>query len=145
MRGKLFLLTFIFLLPAFAALGHDLYIAYGANEEKLEQLQALDINPGQFHLSDIGHLWVVYAPDSLNDVRSNVSLSTWENFIAPLLEQTAVIVALVPVILLHFINAIMWMLGLGAYAGSRVVKSSAGKEFSVYDKHKEKKAKYGRK
>ncbi|MEM6781660.1 MAG: hypothetical protein AAF569_07330 [Pseudomonadota bacterium] len=146
MNGKLLLFTFILLIPALSVLGHDLYMAYGADEEKIEKLKDLEFDHGVFHLSDIGRLWIAYAPDSLNDVRRSVSLSTWQNFVAPLMEQTALLVALVPVILMYFLVAIFWLLRIGPYAGVKNMKTKAGNDFSVYDKHEKKgKVKYGRK
>lgn len=146
MRGTILLISFILLLPAFAVLGHDLYMAYGDSDEKIEQLKELDIDPGVFSMSDVGRLWIAYAPDSLNTVRANVSLGTWENFIAPLMEQTAFLVALIPLLFFYLITAIFWLLGLGPYSGTRALKKAGKSDFSVYERHNKKgPAKYGRK
>ncbi len=146
MRGTILLVTFILLLPAFGVLGHDLYMAYGDSDEKVEQLKELDVDPNVFALSDVGRLWIAYAPDSLNMLRENISLATWENIVAPLMEQTALLVALVPLMIFYLFTAIFWVLGIGPFTGTRMVKKAGKKDFSVYERHNKKsKTKYGRK
>lgn len=146
MNGTLKFLTFLFTLPPLGVLAHDLYIIYGNEEEKVEKLKNLQIDPDHFTLSDVGRLWMGYAPDSLNTVRDSISLNTWQSFLAPLLEQNAMLVAAIPLILLLLITGIMWVLGLGPFTRSEFSgKKEAGMGVATFDRDKAQHRKYGRK
>lgn len=85
------LLLFILVLPFLAALGHDLYISYGENQDYMNNIATKEMM-----FSDVGYLWTTYEPDSYNWVRGDLDEESWKTFVAPFLEQTTVIVTLIP-------------------------------------------------
>jgi len=103
-----FLPGFILSTPALAVLGHDIYIAYNNTE-----LEGTD----RFYLSDIGWLWTEYAPSSYDWVLSAVDETTWNGFIDPLLQQSAIYLASAPLVIFTIILLIMKIFGLGSFEG----------------------------
>ncbi|MBU0801024.1 MAG: hypothetical protein KKA05_08455 [Alphaproteobacteria bacterium] len=84
----LIILGVVLSLPALAVLGHDLYMAYGQNDE-------VDLSE-PFRLSYVGWLWETYSMDTLRIMRSVFEPDTWRTWIRPVLEQTALLVTIIP-------------------------------------------------
>jgi len=89
MRG-ISILCFLLAVPALAALGHDIYIVY----------QDQDFTKAMM-FSDVGFLWTEYGPESYKWAQSNLSKETWDGILTPLLEQTTVLVAAAPALLVY--------------------------------------------
>lgn len=104
---KLFGLFFLLCLPAIAALGFDLWLAYGENMDFSKPLE----------LSSVGWLWVKYAEDNYNVIRDSIDPSTWTGFVKPILSQKLVTIALLPVYIAVPTMLVMKTFGLGGYEG----------------------------
>ncbi len=97
MAGSAKLWCFILLLPLFAVLGHDIYGNYFQTPEKqMAFLQTLDFNPDDYHASDLGYLFVTYAPQTFDLLRDMVGRDNWAGWVDPVLQMRSYIVALVP-------------------------------------------------
>lgn len=105
------ILIFILLLPAFGALGHDIYVTYKDQDFTKTMM-----------FSDVGYLWTNYEPDTYEWTKKNVEPATWDNIITPFLEQTSVIVAAIPALLLMSILLILRLLHLPPFADTVKVK-----------------------
>ena len=114
----IFLLCFILAIPAFVALGHDIYLTY----------QEQDFTKTMM-FSDVGYLWTTYSPETYAWAKENFEPGTWDAFLTPLLEQTTVLVALVPSIVAFIIAMLLKTLGLPPFAAARAGKTT-GKNFS---------------
>lgn len=122
---KLLGLFFVLCLPALAALGFDVWLAYG---------QTMDFSK-PLELSSVGWLWVKYAGDNYNNFRQTIEPETWTSFVKPVLSQKLVTVALLPVFIAIPIVLLMKVCGLGAYEGkglfkTRSFKGKPGKGFT---------------
>ena len=107
MRGT-FLLGFFLTLPPLAALGHDLYLAYGKSDE-------IDIT-APFHLSDLGWLWQNYSGDTWRIARSSFDPATWQSFVLPVLKTDAVIAAGIPAAIFFVTILTLKAMRSGAFA-----------------------------
>ena len=125
--SKLFL--FILFLPFLLALGHDLHLAYFSNDEKIQQLENLNIDTSQFRISDLGWVWTNRSADSYEWARQNVSTDTWQNILDPILQLPTMVVALIPFVFGILILMIMFVLGVGPYKG---MSNKGNSEYSVY-------------
>jgi hypothetical protein len=105
---KLFGLFLLLCLPAIAALGFDLWLAYGENMDFSKPLE----------LSAVGWLWVKYAEDNYNMIRDSIDPATWASFIKPVLSQKLVTVALLPVYIAVPVMLVMKTFGLGSHEGN---------------------------
>lgn len=134
------ILAFILALPAFAVLGHDIYMAYNNT--------ALDVGE-RFYLSDLGWLWVKYEPNSYNFVIESTDPEIWNNFIDPILRESALYVALVPLAILLGVVFVLKLFGLGVFEGQGIfaprIKQKKGGDFSFSGRGGKKQAKYKRK
>lgn len=115
---KLFVLFFFLLIPAMAALGFDLWLAYG---------QTMDFSK-PLELSSVGWLWVKYAEDNFNMMRQTIDPESWGMYIKPLLSQKLVTVALLPVYIAIPTLLIMKIFGLGGYEGSGLINGFGHKK-----------------
>ena len=105
---RLFLLFFVLSLPAIAAVGFDLWLAYGETMDFSKPLE----------LSSVGWLWVKYAEENYNLMRDSIDPATWASFVKPILSQKLVTVALLPVYIAIPTLLIMKTFGLGSYQGA---------------------------
>lgn len=105
---KLLGIFFLLCLPAIAALGFDIWLAYGENMDFSKPLE----------LSAVGWLWVKYAEDNYNVIRDSIDPATWASFIKPVLSQKLVTVALLPVYIAVPVMLVMKTFGLGSYEGN---------------------------
>lgn len=101
-------LLFILLIPALAALGHDIYINFFENSEKLAKIEALDIEPEKFQFSDMGYLWLTYAPESYELARENTTPSLWSPGLNMILSLPSIVIGAIPAaifsVIMIFIN-----------------------------------------
>ena len=97
MRG-VFFFCFLMALPALAVAGHDIYLAF--NKDDLEVIQP-------FLFSDVGWLWVNYAPESFDWMQKNMDPAVKQAFIDPLNEQTAILAAAVPALAVYALLFVM--------------------------------------
>ena len=135
------LLGFVISTPTLAVLGHDIYKAYNNTE-----LTGTD----RFYLSDLGWLWTEYHPKTYNWVMENTDAVIWNSTIDPLLEQSALYVALAPFLLFISILLFMKIFGLGPYEGEGLsifknTKLNKKGEFSFRRNETAKRTKYKRK
>ena len=128
---------FLLALPCMAVVGHDIYFTYLRMERDHITF------PEALQWSDLGWLWVEYAPKSYDWVHNSVNPAMWETAFLPLLEQSAVVVALIPAIVVYAYLLAARFTRLWPFADA--VKKSAGKyAFERVDQHKGK-MKYKRK
>lgn len=117
MRGT-HLLGFLLVLPPLAALGHDLYVAYGGEE-------GIDINK-PFKFSELGWLWKEYSVETLESVRSSFDPATWTAYIVPVLKTEAVIATAVPAAIFFAIMLAMKIVRSGKFAMLAASKGNKG-------------------
>lgn len=96
MSDNIKIVCFILLLPFFAAIGHDFYANYMADEQKKARLEALDIDPKTYQVSDLGYVFITYTPALFETVRDSVQPANWERLVDPVLRTYTFLVALVP-------------------------------------------------
>lgn len=107
MRGAAFL-GFFLVLPPLAALGHDLYRAYGEETP-------IDIsNP--FELSETGWLWQNYSPDTWRIAKAGFEPETWSAYIVPLLKMEAAYLAAIPALIFFAVLLALKLVRSGALA-----------------------------
>ena len=94
-------------LPALAALGHDIWLAYGKEFDYTKPIR----------LSNLGWLWQVYHGETYEWARENINPDSWKNLVEPLLLQKSVIVGLFPVAIYVAFKAVTWIFGLGEFQG----------------------------
>lgn len=109
---KLLGLFFVLCLPAIAALGFDIWLAYGETMDFSKPLE----------LSSVGWLWVKYAGDNYNTMRQSIDPDSWTNFIKPILSQKLVTIALLPVFIALPVVLVMKTFGLSGFEGNGLIK-----------------------
>lgn len=70
------ILIIVLLIPAFVALGHDIYLFY-TNEAQSGMLN-LDLIKEKFKFSALGFIWTNYYPDGYKTVASGLDSETWK-------------------------------------------------------------------
>jgi hypothetical protein len=135
MRG-IPILCFLLALPVLAALGHDIYITY----------QDQDFTRAMM-FSDVGYLWTHYEPGSYKWAQDNIDKATWDSFLTPLLEQSTVIIAAIPAVIVYSLLLILKLLNLPPFSdGVRVGKGHKKGNFAYSNTDKSKgRFKYNRK
>lgn len=115
-----YLLAFLLALPALAALGHDIYMAYLNTSLPLED---------RFYLSDLGWLWKEYGLESYTWALDNTDEVLWNNVIDPLLQGSAFYVLGAPFAAFLGIVLLQKIFGLGPFEGRGlgVMLQSAGR------------------
>ncbi len=128
MRG-LTILCFLLALPALAALGHDIYITYQDQDYTRAMM-----------FSDVGFLWVEYWPEGYKWAQDNIDQEYWDGFLTPLLEQTTVIVAAAPAVLVYILLLFLKLFNLPPFSDGTKTFGKYGKKgafsFSGGDKSK---------
>lgn len=139
MRGFA-ILGFLLALPAFAAIGHDIYLAY--NNTNMEGVD-------RFYFSALGWILTEYSPETYDFLYDGSDEETWNNFIDPLLKQKAVVVGAAPFAIFALIVGSMRILGLGPYEGQGLKITGSKKrkkgKYSFSSEEAHKKVKYKRK
>ena len=117
---------FILLLPFFAAIGHDFYINYLADDEKKARLEALEIDPQAYQVSDFGYLVTTYTPEIYTIGRDQLGEDNFKEYVDPLLRQFTFVIALIPAALFYAWLVIARLFGLPPYKGWRFGKQVSG-------------------
>lgn len=142
--GKIFL--FILLLPFLAVLGHDVYYSYFSNDDKIRQVERLNIDPNAFEMSDLGWIWNNYSPDTMEIARDGVEPDIWKEKVDPILQYPAMIVVIIPFAMGLIFCLFARILGVWPFADKMSSFSRKGKESDAVYKHAKSKAlKYSRK
>ena len=147
MGGTAKLWLFILLLPFFAAIGHDFYVNYMADPQKKARLEALDIDPEAYQISDAGYLLVTHAPSLYENMRTTMGEESWKTYMDPVLQQYTFVLALIPPALFIIYLMMAWITGLPPYRGQRLGKpiNISNKYDGVFKDHdKENRLKYKR-
>jgi hypothetical protein len=145
MSGGLKLLCFLLLLPAIAAIGHDLYAAYYSDPQKIAKLERLDIDPQTYQASDAGYLLLQYAPNFYEQSRTMIGEAAWVRYADPILKQYTFVVALIPAALFYLYLLIAFVLGLPPFSGNKFIKKSATDQNAYERRNAETTFKYKRK
>ena len=138
------IVIFLFLLLFLAAVGHDLYINYIADEERLKDLESLQFNTDKYEFSDLGWVIKTYLPGGIEQGKALFTPESWDAFINPVLQTMTVIVAAVPLA----IAVLIWgLIALVQNRGAFFVQfRKRGKnDFAVYKHAQGKAVKYKRK
>ena len=109
----------LLILPTLAVAAHDIYIAYGRAEE--DAVAAL----GLIEWSDVGWLWVKYAPESYDWAHKTINPALWDSLVLPVLEQTAALVCLAPALAVYIYLLLARQFGLWPFGD--VVKHEKSK------------------
>jgi hypothetical protein len=131
MRGLVILCFLLALLPL-GVLGHDIYLAYYGPDMKPDHA---------IQLSDVGWLLKTYAPDAHQWLVDNTDKDMWDKYVGPLLEQTALFVALPPFLLAAFIALAIKLFNWRPAGGGKFKGKNSGIAFG---EEKGAKAKYKR-
>jgi len=118
MSSTIKLWCFILLLPFFAAIGHDFYANYLADNQKKTKLEAFEIDPASYQISDLGYLFVTYTPDLFDAAREQVGEETWKKYADPVLRQYTFVIALVPAAIFYAYLFIARLFGLYPFGGT---------------------------
>ncbi len=108
------LFCFVLLLPALACLGYDGYMYYLS----LEEDKGLP-----FSFTDLGYLWVTYAPDSHDWALDLIGKQAWGNIVSPVLQLPAVLIFLLLALPFYIGFGICWLFGARPFS-----KASGGKK-----------------
>ncbi len=96
------LLIFLLLIPAFAAVGYDLYVYYENQDEG-------------FKFTDLGWLWEHYSPDTHKYAFDQIGEEKWVQYVVPVLSLPALVIALIlGATILFFVIVIRAMSSLSA-------------------------------
>lgn len=135
-------LLFISLLPLLLAVGHDIYLNYFSNVQKIEDVTNLEISPDSFMMSDLGWVWGNYSPGTLEMIQNSVSANIWSSHINPILQKTTIMVASAP--FFAGIAFLVLTLVIGVWPFKRYSKNSHkhSSNQGVYKNAKENKVKY---
>lgn len=109
MEGRLLFFIVIFL-PAFAALGHDIYLfTQDSGMERMQAAIAIGEPPVYAFFADLGFIWTKYHEESFRSTVQTLDPSVWKivNF---LLTQKAVIVGLGFAFLMLFFDYLIRLL-----------------------------------
>lgn len=137
----LVILCFLLALLPLAVLGHDIYLAYLAAEEANVSFGSRPIL-----FSDVGWLWVTYAPESYDWARAEISTDQWKEWVDPVLQQTALIAAAVPVVCMTALVLVLKILqGLPFISRLKPSRKKSSGDFAIGGEGAKKKMIYKRK
>lgn len=142
MTGGVKTLLTILLLPLLASIGHDVYINYFSDSDKIKEIKRLQIDPDEFLVSDLGWIWQEYSPNTMKTARENIQTEVWKESVDPILQLPTMVVAFLPC----FFGCVflIFALVLGVWPFSRYGFTRKGKEedFEVYKHAKANSLKY---
>jgi len=124
MSGGIKLLCFLLLFPFFAAIGHDIYSAYYSDPDKVAKLEALDIDPKDYQVSDAGYMLLQYAPEFYEESRMAIGEQSWMRYIDPVLKQYTFVVALIPAVLFYLYLLFAFVLGMPPFSSGKFNKKN---------------------
>lgn len=135
-------LLLILLVPFLLGLGHDLYINYLSDDEKIRELKALRVDPDKFMMSDLGWVWQEYSPASLEVVRDTFGVATWEAEVDPVLKQPTLLVTIIPFVCGVIALLIAFILGIWPFSRLARTRKQDKAGYGVYKKAKTNKKEY---
>lgn len=138
-------LLLILLIPFLLAAGHDIYLNYFSDDEKIREVKNLQINPKEFMLSDMGWIWQEYSPGSMEILRDMVSKESWTENFDPVLKQPTMLVTIVPFLCGVIALLFAFILGIWPFSrfGQKRREDKAG--YGIYKKAKGTKTQYNKK
>ena len=138
MRGGILTVVFLFSLPFLAAVGHDLYLAYGN-----EDIMAIE-EPPKF--TDITWMLVTYMPDTYDWIQQSTSEHTRDVLVVPLLRLKTIVAGAIPLATLIIFLCVTKLLGLWPYTDRKLIGRKDKSDFTFKGLTKEgKKVRYKRK
>lgn len=137
---------FLLLIPFFLTLGHDLYGNFYKNDESRARLEAFEIDPTAYRGSDVGYLFVTYAPNFYEKSKDFIGQENWIRWIDPILRLYTFIVALVPATLFFIWLLISRIFDIWPFAepGVRALKRGQNRHNDPLDKRSTPQFKYKR-
>ena len=141
MRGGIMMVCFLFALPFFAAIGHDVYLAYGHQED----IMAIEEPP---KLTDLTWMLVNYVPSAYDWIQQSTSQSMRDNIIVPLLRMKTIVASALPLALLGLYLLVARLMGLAPFGDRKIFSFGGGgkKGYTFKGLQKEsKRVKYKRK
>jgi len=136
MPGAAKMLLFVLLLPFFAALGHDVYINYFSDDDKIKEFKKLQIDPEDFKISDLGWVWQHYSPDTLETAKDTVGADEWKEKYDPILQKPTMVVGLVPAAIGAGYLLIAFVLGIWPFIRFAKQRQEDSANYGVYKKAK---------
>lgn len=135
----------ILLLPFLAGLGHDVYINYFSDNEKIKEIKRLQVDPEAFLPSDLGWVWGEYHPASMNMMRDMIEPEVWKEKLDPLLQKPTILVAIVPFAVGVVFLLLTFILGVWPFSRFGQMRKEKDVDYAVYKNAKENAKKYSRK
>ena len=139
------ILLFICALPFLAGLGHDVYLNYFSDDEKMREIKNLQVNPQDFMMSDLGWVWQRYSPNTMEMVRGMVEPKVWENKIDPILQEPTLLVTAAPIVAAIIALLVTFVLGVWPFTRIGHKRKESKTNFGVYKNAKGKKVSYKKK
>lgn len=128
MDGNAKIWLVILLLPFLAAIGYDFNANYLSTPEQKAKLEALQIDPEAYHISDLGYILLNETPDTYQMLRDTTTPETWDSWIDPVLQTYTFVVALVPFAIFCIWLLIARIFSLWPFAGIPLIsRKSADK------------------
>ena len=145
MSGGVKTFLVILLIPFLAGAGHDVYLNYFSNDEKIKQAKRLQINPEDFLASDLGWVWGNYHPASMEMARGAVEPEIWQSNVDPILQLPAMVVGLIPFALGVIYSLLAFVLGIWPFSRYGKLRKQKDDDFAVYKHAKSNAIKYTKK
>ena len=142
--GAKVLLFFLFI-PFLAGIGHDVYLNYFSDDEKIKTVKRLQIDPEAFLPSDLGWIWEEYHISSMDLARTMVEPEIWKEQVDPILQLPTMVVGAVPLALGIVFLLISFILGVWPFSRYGKLRKQKDDDFAVYKSAKESSYKYNKK
>lgn len=141
--AKIFIL--IMIIPFLSAVGHDVYLNYFSDSEKMRQIKSLQIDPDKFIPSDLGWVWHEYAPENMKTARTMVEPEIWKDQVDPILQTPSIIVSMVPAFAGSVFLIIAFVLGVWPFSHYGRRRREKEDDFAVYSHARSNTVKYKKK
>ena len=137
--------TFLILMfiPFLLAAGHDIYLNYFSDNEKILHARSVQINPENFLVSDLGWVLYHYIPKGMDIARDTTKPETWEEKIDPILRLPTMVIGLIPFIGSLIYSLLAFVLGIWPFSHAGQTRNEKESDFAVYKHAKE--TKYSKK
>ena len=145
MSGGVKIFIFILLLPFFAGVGHDVYINYFSDDQKIKEIKRLQIDPEEFLVSDMGWIWTNYSPSTMQAARDMVEVEVWKESVDPILQLPTMIVGIFPLFFGCIFLLLSFVLGVWPFSRYGYARKEKAEDFAVYKHAKTKAIKYSKK
>ena len=145
MSGGVKIFLFILLLPLMASIGHDVYINYFSDSDKIKEIKRLQIDPNEFLVSDVGWIWQEYHPSSMETARTMVEAEVWKVQVDPILQLPTMVVSFFPFFFGCVFLLLALVLGVWPFSRYGFTKKEKAEDFAVYKHAKSRAIKYTKK